>query len=40
VGFGLYAEDEDVIVVEIHFDARLRDAVVAAIDRIMDEDSA
>ena len=40
VGFGLYAEDEDVAVVEIHFDERLADAVDAAIDRVMEKDSA
>ncbi|MEX2301398.1 MAG: hypothetical protein WD733_10705 [Bryobacterales bacterium] len=38
--FGLYAEDEDVTVLEIHFDARLRDAVGAALRRLMEGDSA
>jgi hypothetical protein len=40
LGFGLFAEDEDVTVVEIHFDARLQDAVNAALNRLMDGDSA
>jgi hypothetical protein len=39
-GFGLYAEDEDVTVVEIHFEAGLQDAVNAALRRLMDDDSA
>jgi hypothetical protein len=38
LGFGLYAEDEDVIVVEIHFDPSLRDAVDSALRRFLDED--
>lgn len=39
VGFGLYAEDEDVIVVEIHFDARFRDSVDAALNGFLAEQS-
>ena len=35
LGFGLYAEDEDAIVVEIHFDAELSKAVYAALDSVM-----
>lgn len=36
LGFGLYAEDEDAIVVELHFDARLRDAVDSTLRSFMD----
>jgi hypothetical protein len=36
LGFGLYAEDDDVIVAEVHFDEGLRDAVNAAINHIRD----
>lgn len=37
LGFGLFGEDEDVLVVEIHFEARFRDAVEVAMRRVPDE---
>jgi hypothetical protein len=39
LGFGLYAEDDDVIVAEIHFDASLRGTVDSALRRFLDDDS-
>jgi hypothetical protein len=36
LGFGFYAEDEDAIVVELHFDTRLRDAVDSTLSSFMD----
>jgi hypothetical protein len=36
LGFGFYAEDEDAIVVELHFDARLRDDVDSTPSGFMD----
>jgi hypothetical protein len=39
MGFGLYAEDEDVTVAEIYFDASFRDSVHAALSRFLNEDS-
>jgi hypothetical protein len=35
LGFGFYAEDEDVIVVELHFDPKLRDTVDSAFRRFL-----
>ena len=36
LGFGFYAEDEDTIVVELHFDARLGGAVESALTSFME----
>lgn len=36
LGFGLYGEDEDVVVVEIHFDERFREAVNSALTQVLD----
>lgn len=38
LGFGFYAEDEDAIVVELHFDARMRAAIDSALSSLMDSE--
>ena len=37
LGFGLFAEDEDAVVLEVHFEAGLRSAIDAALARFGDQ---